>query len=153
MITEQILIEKSEKKNGNYLISMLQEIQESYKYIPEESLSKVAEKLHIPLIDVYGVVTFYNSFSMVPKGEYIITVCLGTACYIRGGRILVDTLMKELSVKPGETTKDKKFTLKTVNCLGCCAIGPTVQINKEFYGDMTPVKIIDLIRTLKSDKK
>lgn len=152
MTVEDTFIDESIKKHGNFLIPILQDIQESYKYLPEEFLIKVAEKLQIPLIDVYGVATFYQSFSLVPKGEHIITVCLGTACYIRGGKKIVNELIRELDINPGETTKDKKLTLETVNCLGCCAIGPTVEINCEYYRDMTPLKAIELIRALKKEK-
>ena len=153
MTIDETFIDKSIKKHGNFLIPILQEIQESYKYLPEEFFIKVAEKLQIPLIDVYGVATFYQSFSLIPKGEHIITVCLGTACYIRGGIKIIDVLKRELDLKPGETTKDKKFTLETVNCLGCCAIGPIVKINDEYHGDMSPQKAINLIRDLKREKK
>ena len=153
MTIDETLIDKSIKKHGNFLIPILQDIQESCRYLPEDSLFKVAEKLQIPLIDVYGVSTFYQSFSFIPKGEYIITVCLGTACYIRGGIKIIDVLKRELNLKPGETTKDKKFTLETVNCLGCCAIGPIMKINDEYHGDMSPQKAINLIRDLKREKK
>ncbi|MBA7536942.1 NADP-reducing hydrogenase subunit HndA [subsurface metagenome] len=152
IIIDEIFLDKSIKKHGNFLIPILQDIQESYRYLPEEYLIMVAEKLQIPLIKVFGVATFYQSFGLIPKGEYIITVCLGTACYIRGGTNMVDVLTKELNIKPGETTKDKKFSLETVNCLGCCAIGPMVLIDGEYYGEMTPQKIIKLIKTLKMEK-
>ena len=147
---DESFIDESIKKHHNFLIPIMQDIQERYRYLPEGYLIKIAEKLQIPLREVYGVATFYQSFSLFPKGEYIITVCLGTACYIRGGSKIVDLLIKELKINPEETTKDKKFTLETVNCLGCCAIGPMVQINNEFYREMTPEKTIELIRTIKS---
>ena len=149
MTIDETLIDKYIKNHGNFLIPILQDIQESYNYLPEEFLIKVAEKLQIPLIDVYSVATFYQSFSLIPKGEHIITICLGTACYIRGGIKMVDVLTKELNIKPGETTKDNKFSLEMVNCLGCCAIGPMVLIDDEYYGEMTPQKVIKLIKTLK----
>ena len=152
MTIEEGFIDKSIKKHGNFLIPILQDIQENYRYLPEECLTQIAEKLQIPLIDVYGVATFYQSFSLVPKGEHIIIVCLGTACYIRGGKKIVDILINELDIEPGETTEDKKFSLETVNCLGCCAIGPMVLIDDEYYGEMTPQKIIKLIKTLKREK-
>ncbi|TKJ27690.1 MAG: NADH-quinone oxidoreductase subunit E [Promethearchaeota archaeon Loki_b31] len=149
---DETFLDKSIKKHGDFLIPILQDIQENYRYLPEECLIIVAERLQIPLIEVYGVATFYQSFSLIPKGEHIITVCLGTACYIRGGTNMVDVLTKELNIKPGETTKDKKFSLETVNCLGCCAIGPMVLIDGEYYGEMTPQKVIKLIKTLKMEK-
>ena len=152
MTVEEDLIDESIKKHGTFLIPILQDIQESCKYLPEEYLVKVAEKLQIPLIDVYGVATFYQSFSLVPKGEHIIIVCLGTACYIRGGKKIVDILTTKLNIEPGETTKDNKFSLETVNCLGCCAIGPMVLIDGAYYGEMTPQKIIKLVNDLESEK-
>ncbi len=152
IIIDETFLDKCIKKHDNFLIPILQDIQEKYRYLPEECLIIVAERLQIPLIEVYGVATFYQSFSLIPKGEHIITVCLGTACYIRGGTNMVDVLTKELNIKPGETTKDKKFTLETVNCLGCCAIGPMVLIDDEYYGEMTPQKVIKLIKTLKMGK-
>ncbi len=152
IIIDETFLDKSIEKHGNFLIPILQDIQEKYRYLPEECLIIIAERLQIPLIEVYGVATFYQSFSLIPKGEHIITVCLGTACYIRGGTNMVDVLTKELNIKPGETTKDKKFSLETVNCLGCCAIGPMVLIDDEYYGEMTPPKVIKLIKTLKMEK-
>ena len=149
---EEAFIDNSIKKHGNFLIPVLQDIQEYYKYLPEEFLIQVAKTLQIPLIDVYGVATFYQSFSLAPKGEHIIVVCLGTACYIRGGKKIVGVLTNELKIEPGSITEDKKFSLETVNCLGCCAIGPIVLIDGTYYGEMTSKKIIKLIKTLKREK-
>ena len=149
---EEDFIDKSIKKQGNFLIPVLQDIQEYFKYLPEGFLIQVAKKLRIPLIDVYGVATFYQSFSLVPKGDHIIVVCLGTACYIHTGKKIVEVLTNILNVEPGSITKDKKFSLETVNCLGCCAIGPIVLIDGTYYGEMTPKKIIKLIKTLKREK-
>lgn len=146
---EDTFIDESIKKHGNFLIPILQDIQVSYKYLPEEFLIKVAEKLQIPLIDVYGVATFYQSFSLVPKGEHIITVCLGTACYIRGGTNIADLVTKELDIKPGETTQDNKFTFETVNCLGCCAISPVMVIDDKIYGNLTTTKIRKILNKLR----
>lgn len=147
-------IDESMNKHNDSLIPILQDIQETYRYLPEKLLIEVAEKLHLPLIEVYGVATFYQSFTLVPKGEHIITVCLGTACYIRGGKRIVEVLEKELGIKAGETTDDKKFTLETVNCLGCCAISPVMVIDKRIYGNLTineVQKILDKLRNLKKD--
>lgn len=126
---------------------------ERYHYLPEEMLRKVAEKLQVPLIDIYGVATFYQSFSLAPKGNHIITVCLGTACYVRGSEKLADVLSRELDVEFGETTEDMEFTLETVNCLGCCAIGPVIVIDGKYYDEMTPQKTIKLLKTFKEEKK
>jgi len=153
MTIDETFIDESIKKHGNFLISILQDIQKSYKYLPEEFLIKVAEKLQIPLIDVYGVATFYQLFSLIPKGEHIIVVCLGTACYIRGGIKIVDVLIKELDIKPGETTKDNKFTLETVNCLGCCAIGPVMVIDNKIYRTLTTNKLRKILNKLRKKQK
>jgi len=146
-------IEARIKKYGKYLIPILQDIQQFYNYLPEEMLRILAEKMHIPFIDVYGVVTFYNSFNLAPKGEHTITVCTGTACYIRGGPKIVEAVARELNIEAGQTTDDMKFSLETVNCLGCCAIGPTVVIDGEYYGEMTAQKTLKLLRTIKEEKK
>lgn len=143
-----IAVEKYIKKYDGFLISILQEIQEKYNYLPEKTLKEVADKLKIPLRDVYGVATFYNAFSFTPKGKHIITICLGTACHVRGGTRIVDVLSKELGITQGQTTPDLQFTLQTVNCLGCCAIGPIVVVDGEYYGQMTPQKTLNEIKRL-----
>jgi len=153
IIVDETFLDKSIKKHGNFLIPILQDIQKSYRYLPEEYLIKVAEKLQIPLIEVYGVVTFYQSFGLIPKGEHIITVCLGTACYIRGGTNMVDVLTKELNIKPGETTKDKKFSLETVNCLGCCAISPVMVIDDKIYGNLTMDKLRKILNRFRENEE
>ncbi|NVM31448.1 MAG: NAD(P)H-dependent oxidoreductase subunit E [Candidatus Helarchaeota archaeon] len=150
---DENFIDKSVKEHRNFLIGVLQDIMERYHYLPEEMLRKVAEKLQVPLIDIYGVATFYQSFSLAPKGNHIITVCLGTACYVRGSEKLADVLSRELDVEFGETTEDMEFTLETVNCLGCCAIGPVIVIDGKYYDEMTPQKTIKLLKTFKEEKK
>jgi len=112
---------KNEKKA---LISILQDIQAEYNYLPQEALRFVAESMGIPLIDIIGVATFYRAFSLEPRGKHLITVCLGTACHVRGGYKILEEFEKKLRIEAGETTPDGQFTLETVACLGCCAIGP-----------------------------
>ena len=129
------------KDNGSALISILQDIQNEYNYLPEGALRQVAQRLDLPLIDIYSVATFYKSFSLTPRGKHLITVCLGTACHVRGGRRILGEILKKLNIVPGETTEDKLFTLETVNCLGCCAIGPIVVVDGEYYGEMTVRKV------------
>ncbi len=148
MIVIAKFVEGAVARHGGFLISTLQDIQEHYKYLPEEALREVAKASGIALRDVYGVATFYSAFSFTPKGKHIITVCLGTACHVRGGVRIVDVLSKNLGINPGETTKDLQFTLETVNCLGCCAIGPTVVLNGKYYGQMTPQKTLNQIKKL-----
>ena len=149
MDLEDTFVVECIKRHGNFLIPILQDIQEQHNYLPEELLRKVADKLEIPLRDVYGVATFYRSFSLTPKGKHIITVCLGTACHVRGGVRIVETISRELGIKPGETTEDLQFTLETVNCLGCCAIGPIIVIDGEYYGEMSSQKAISFLRKYK----
>jgi NADH-quinone oxidoreductase subunit E len=133
------------------LIPILQDIQSEYNWLPREVINEVSQKLNIPLIDVYGVASFYKQFSLKPRGKHIITVCLGTACHVRGGLRIVNELSRKLNIEPGETTSDMQFTLETVNCLGCCAIGPVVVIDDEYYGEMNPTKTIQIIK--KYEKK
>ena len=140
-------------RDGKLLISVLEDVQDHYRYLPEEVLREVSKRLNIPLRDVYGVATFYSAFSLKPKGKHIITVCLGTACHVRGGTRIVDTLSNELGIQPGETTADGNFSLETVNCLGCCAIGPIILLDGVYYGEITPQKAIKLLNNVTTEKK
>ena len=116
------------------LISLLQDIQAEFNYLPRDVLVRVSQKLDIPLSQVFSVATFFRAFSLKPRGRHVVTVCLGTACHVRGGHRLVDKLERDYGIKPGETTEDMKFTLETVNCLGCCALGPVMKVDGEVYG-------------------
>lgn len=149
MAVKEAFVDECVERHGDFLIPILQDIQEQYNYLPEESLREVAEKLEIPLRDVYGVATFYRSFSLTPKGKHIITVCVGTACHVRGGARIAETISRELDLKPGETSEDLEFTLETVNCLGCCAIGPIVVVDGEYHGMVTNQKALSLVRKCK----
>ena len=126
------------------LISILLDIQSKYNYLPKETLIKVADGLNIPLIQVYSVATFYKVFSLKPRGKHIINVCVGTACHVRGGQRIVDEIKRKLDIDVGQTTKDKLFTLETVRCLGCCALGPVVVIDNTYYSHVKS-KIVDTI--------
>ena len=130
--------------DSSCLISILLDIQDEYNYLPKETLIMVAEKLDIPLIDVYSVSTFYKVFSLKPRGKHIINVCVGTACHVRGGQRILDRIQRNLSITPGETTDDNLFTLETVRCLGCCALGPVVVVDDSYYSHMT-TKMADTI--------
>jgi len=131
---------------------LLLDIQSHLNWLPEEVLREVAQRLQVPLIDVYGVATFYKAFSLKPRGKHLITVCLGTACHVRGGQRIAEAISRELGIQPGETTKDLKFSLETVNCLGCCAIGPIVVVDGEYYGGMTPQKALSLIKRIEKER-
>jgi len=131
------------------LMGILQEVQTEYNWLPQETLCRVAEKLNLPLIEVYGTVTFYRAFSLKPRGKHTVTVCVGTACHVRGAPRILRELQKKLSVLPGETTEDKQFTLETVNCLGACALGPVVVVDETYHGHMTTKKVPPLIEDIR----
>ena len=126
------------------IIAILQEIQVIHNYLPKEVLKYVAEELDIPLSRVYSLVTFYKAFSLEPRGNHLINVCLGTTCHVRGGRKILEKIEHDLGIKAGETTPDLKFTLETVNCVGCCAVGPIVIIDEKYFGEMNLEKV-DLV--------
>jgi NADH-quinone oxidoreductase subunit E len=146
------IIDKYEEKR-TALISILHEIQDRYHHLPEEALRKVASRLEMDLNDIYGVATFYKSFSLTPKGKHSITVCLGTACHVRGGPKILRELKKQLNIEPGQTTPDKQFSLNVVNCLGVCAIGPVMFADGKFYGEMNPLKAKRIIERINKNNK
>jgi NADH-quinone oxidoreductase subunit E len=125
---------------GPSLISALEEVQAEYHYVPQEAMILVSEKMGVPLSQVYSVATFYNAFSLVPRGKHTVCVCTGTACHVRGAMQVLNHLETKLGVGPGGTTRDHQFTLETVNCLGCCALGPVMVLDDEYEGQMTPNK-------------
>jgi NADH:ubiquinone oxidoreductase subunit E len=128
------------------LISLLQDIQAEYNYIPQDVLIKISQTLEIPLSQIFSVATFFKAFSLKPRGRHTITVCLGTACHVRGGQRLVDKLERDFNLKPGDTTEDEKFTLETANCLGCCALGPVVVIDGTYESQVTPDKLEKILK-------
>lgn len=132
------------------LISILQDIQEEYNYLPQEALHIVSKTLGIPLIDIVGVATFYRAFSLEPRGEHLVTVCMGTACHVRGGPNILEEFERKLNINAGETTDDGQFSLETVACLGCCAIGPVVIVDGNYYAQ-TSIRKVDAI--LKKHRK
>lgn len=121
--------------NPSSLIQMLLDIQREYHWLPKAALLMVSEKLGIPLPRIYHIATFYKAFSVVPQGRHLISVCVGTACHVRGASRLVDKASEILKVNPGETTEDMKFTINTVSCLGCCALGPVMTVDSEYYSN------------------
>jgi len=127
------------------LVGILQDIQAQYKYLPRQVLEEVSRGLKVPLTQVYSVATFFKAFSLKPRGRHLINVCLGTACHVRGGVRILEKVERELGVRRGETTKDLKYTLETVNCVGACALGPIVIIDEEFSGGMTTDKVKPLL--------
>ncbi|HBC98095.1 MAG TPA: NADH-quinone oxidoreductase subunit NuoE [Clostridium sp.] len=147
-LSAQDVIEKYPKEQ-RYTLAILQDIQRKYKYIPRDALKNLAQYLETPLSRLYGMATFYKALSLTPKGENIITVCDGTACHVAGSMVVMDELEKAIGIRPGDTTDDLKFSINTVNCIGCCAIGPVMMINDKYYGNLTPKlvqKILDEYR-------
>lgn len=141
---------RSEKRA---LISVLQDIQEEYNYLPQEALRIVSETLGIPLIDIIGVATFYRAFSLEPRGKHLITVCMGTACHVRGGPKILEEFERKLNVMAGETTEDRQFSLETVACLGCCAIGPVVVVDGDYYAQTSIRKVGAILKKYKKREK
>jgi NADH:ubiquinone oxidoreductase subunit E len=128
-------------KDQRELIHLLHDTQKEFGYIPAQSISKISRELRISESEIFGVLTFYKAFTLEPRGKYQITVCLGTACHVRGGAMIVEEMERKLNTKVGTTTPDGKFTLETVNCLGCCAIGPVVVVNGKYYSHITLKKV------------
>jgi NADH-quinone oxidoreductase subunit E len=140
--------------NANKLIPILQEIQEEYKYLPEDIMTFVATALKITPGQVFGVATFYSHFTLEPKGKYLIKVCDGTACHVRKSTDILKTLRKELNLTEKEkTSPDQMFTLETVACLGACGLAPVVVVNDEVHGSMTKEKVLDLVNTIREGEK
>jgi len=142
-IMTEILEIKDEKFTG--LIAMLEKIQAKYSYLPQDALRKVSEKTGRSLVDVYGVATFYKSFSLTPRGKHLVSTCLGTACHVRGSQKIVQRLNKELGIQAGQTTTDKEFSLETVNCLGACALGPVVVVDGHYFSHVKTSAIPDIL--------
>jgi len=124
----------------------LQDLQEKENYLPEKDLAYISEKLFLPLPRIYRIASFYNAFSLTPRGKYLISVCLGTACHVRGAAVVLDKIKMHLGIDIGEMTEDGLFSLESVNCLGACALGPVVVIGDEYFGQMTPAKVESTIR-------
>ncbi len=128
------------------LIAVLQDINRDLGYLPEPALRYVSRRTKVPLISVYHVATFYKAFSLQPRGKHLIRVCLGTACHVRGAQQVLEAIKGKLQIEPGQTTKDRKFTLETVNCLGTCALAPVVTIGSKYNGNMTPPKVNNVLK-------
>lgn len=126
-------------------LAVLEDIQAEYKYLPREALEEVAQRLGMPLSEVYQIATFFKAFSLKPKGDYVIKVCLGTACHVGGGARILDQLERDLGIKAGDTTPDGRFSLEAVRCVGACALSPIVLVNEEPHSKMTPATASELI--------
>jgi NADH-quinone oxidoreductase subunit E len=146
MSIEQIdkIIDKYVNKKG-ILIQLLLDIQKQLNWIPKTAIIRISQRLNIPCSQIYRIASFYTVLSLEPIGRHLVRVCEGTACYVRGGPRILDFLERKLDIKSGETTKDNKFTLETVNCLGCCALGPVVEIDKQYFGKLNSSKVEKLL--------
>ena len=147
-----LIVDKYQEKR-TALISILHDVQDRYKYLPDEALRMVASRLRMDINEIYGVATFYKSFTLTPQGKHSITLCLGTACHVRGGPKILRELKGLLHIEPGQTTSDRQFSLKVVNCLGVCAIGPVMMVDRKFYGEMNPLRAKKIIEKLNNKRK
>lgn len=137
---------KEHKNVQGALMPVLHETQELFGYIPEEAQKRISEVLNVPLAEIYGVATFYSRFTLKPRGKYTISVCLGTACYVKNAQGVLDRLKEELNVESGDTTEDGKFTLEATRCLGCCGLAPVMMINEDVYGKLVPDDIPGILK-------
>ena len=128
------------------IIAILQDLQDEENYLPEKDLEHISERLSMPLARIYRIASFYNAFSLTPRGKQLINVCLGTACHVRGAAKVLDRIKMDLGIDVGEMTKNRLFSLETVNCLGACAMGPIVVVGNDYHGQMTPAKVKSTIR-------
>ncbi len=135
------------------LIPLLQEVQETFGYVPEESIEPIAQALKMFPSQVQGVVTFYAGFSLKPKGKYVLKVCRGTACHVKGSRNILRLMQNELGLEKGETSADYKFTLETAACLGACFVAPALMVNRNYYGKLAPTKVSSLLAQYRKDKE
>ena len=127
------------------LIALLEELQAHYRYLPRPALLLLSERLGIPLSQIYSVATFYGAFSLTPRGRHLVSVCVGTACHVRGSGRVLERVGARLGIGPGETSADMEYTLHTVNCLGACALGPVMVVDGEYHGQMSPAKVDTLL--------
>ena len=130
------------------LIQILLDIQSENHWLPKESLDRVGERLDVPLSRIQHIATFYKAFSLVPKGRHEVHICVGTACHVRGATRILDAVEDAIDIQPGETDLDLKFSLETVNCLGCCALGPVMEVDGKTHGKMSPVKTTDVLKNI-----
>jgi len=133
-------------KDKSQLVSILQDIQSEYNYLPRQALEKLSKKMDIPQSQIYSMATFFRAFSLNKRGKHIVNVCLGTACHVRGAELILESLERQLGISRGQTTQDLNFTLESVNCMGCCATGPVVKIGEEYFGHMTNDKVEPILK-------
>ena len=135
--------------DASALIQVLLEIQRENRWLPKEALEKVSKKLEVPLNQIQHIATFYKAFSLIPKGRHEVQICLGTACHVRGGPRILDRVEDVLGIQAGQTTTDMEFTLETVNCLGCCALGPVMVVDGKYHGKIAPTEAEEVLKSCK----
>ena len=140
------VIDQYRERHGA-LIPVLKEVQDICGYLPKKVQHRIAEGLQLPSSQVYGVVSFYTFFTTIPRGKYVIRVCLGTACYVKGSKQILENLQRELNIGIGEVTKDRKFSLESVRCLGACGLAPVLVVSHDTYGMVSPGKAIEIVRS------
>ena len=135
------------KSDKSALIQILLDIESENRWLPGDVLKRVSERLDIPMSRIYHIASFYKAFHLNPRGRYTISLCMGTACHVRGSPRILDKLIEFLKIKAGQTTEDQKFTLDTVNCLGCCAMGPVMAVEAEYHGKLSVFKVEEILAT------
>ena len=138
------IIDRYQGEEG-ILIQVLLDVQHEYNWLPEDALRLISDRLGIAFSEVYRVASFYKAMSLTPRGHHLIRVCLGTACHVRGAPRILDKVEQALNIRAGETTRDMKFTLERVNCLGCCALGPVIVVDGEAHGNLAPAKVEEIL--------
>jgi NADH-quinone oxidoreductase subunit E len=141
------IVQKYNSDKG-FLVPILQDVQKEYNYLPREALNALSTVLSLPISRIYEVATFYKAFSLTPRGRHQLSLCLGTACHVRGATLLQDNIERTLDIKAGETSDDLEFTFETVNCLGACALGPILVVDEEYKGHMTLSKANKILKKL-----
>jgi NADH-quinone oxidoreductase subunit E len=140
------IIDRYSDKQG-ILIQLLLDIQDEFNWLPGEAIVRISERLQVPVSQIYRIASFYKVMSLAPIGRHLIQVCLGTACHVRGGPKIRDKVEERLKIKTGETTSDMKFTLRVVNCLGCCALGPVMVVDNDYHGKITTAKVKEVLES------
>jgi NADH:ubiquinone oxidoreductase subunit E len=137
---------KSYGSSPDFIIPMLQDLQAEFDHVPAAAMRRMSEMLNVPLSQVYSVATFYTSLSLVPRGKHLVTLCMGTVCYLKGAKQVAEKLQEVLKVEPGGTTEDRLFTFQPVNCLGACALAPVMVIDEEYFGKVKPEQVKDILK-------
>jgi len=150
-VIDKVMAEHNRDKRA--IVSMLQDIQDKYYYLPEDTLAYLSSSMEVPMSLLYGFATFYRTFSLEPRGKHPISVCLGTACHVRGAGRIIEKIEREIDIKLGETSPDLSFSLDEVHCLGCCGLAPVVTVGDDLYGKVTLTKIPGILKKYKIRKE